>query len=231
MTTDEARKLKNREKTRRYRAMRAGDLALKARETELKRKWSASRLEQLARKNRERYHNDPARKKAACEYSVKWREENPERWLAAQKAWRAANRDKLRANYRRHIEKKKQNPECADSRNKRLAAKRAYYQTNKEKLEEQRLKRHAKNPERNTAVLASRRAKKIAAMPKWVERKAVREFYRAAKAKTKETGIAWNVDHIIPLKHPLVCGLHAPANLQLLPALDNKSKSNRFVIA
>jgi hypothetical protein len=36
------------------------------------------------------------------------------------------------------------------------------------------------------------------------------------------------VDHIIPLSHPLVNGLHIPSNLQYLPRLVNQQKSNIF---
>ena len=36
------------------------------------------------------------------------------------------------------------------------------------------------------------------------------------------------IDHIVPLKHPDVVGLHVRANLQYLPDTNNKSKRARL---
>lgn len=38
----------------------------------------------------------------------------------------------------------------------------------------------------------------------------------------------YSVDHIIPLNHPDVCGLHVPCNFQYLTVEDNANKGNKF---
>lgn len=60
------------------------------------------------------------------------------------------------------------------------------------------------------------------ATPRWVDRAALKEIYLKAQAEKKV------VDHIIPIHHNSVCGLHVPWNLQLLSNTENCSKSNKF---
>jgi hypothetical protein len=68
------------------------------------------------------------------------------------------------------------------------------------------------------------------ATPPWVRLEDLSPFYKERDRLTKETGIPHEVDHIIPLRHSLVCGLNVPANLQVSYAADNRSKSNKFEI-
>ena len=72
------------------------------------------------------------------------------------------------------------------------------------------------------AACARRRAAKLNATPAWADRQAIAAVYAEAAAK------GMHVDHIVPLKSKLVCGLHVPWNLQVLPGPENIRKSNRF---
>jgi hypothetical protein len=66
--------------------------------------------------------------------------------------------------------------------------------------------------------------------PNWANKNEIKELYEESKRLTKETGIKHHVDHIIPLRHPLVCGLHIRANLRIITATENIIKSNDFII-
>ena len=71
--------------------------------------------------------------------------------------------------------------------------------------------------------LRTRRAKQ--AKPKWLDEWQlfyIEELYDLARLRKLE------VDHVIPIKHKLVCGLHVPWNLQLLTRSENAKKSNKF---
>lgn len=100
---------------------------------------------------------------------------------------------------------------------------------------EQRLKANAlgkawreKNPEKCSDSGAQKRARRLRATPKWSDPAARMFFYKLARRLTKETGTAYHVDHIIPLKSNRVCGLHCEANLQVIPATENMQKHNSW---
>ena len=60
--------------------------------------------------------------------------------------------------------------------------------------------------------------------PPWADKKAIRKMYLEASRRGLE------VDHVVPLKNPLVCGLHVEGNLQLLTPLENGRKRNNFEV-
>ena len=81
-----------------------------------------------------------------------------------------------------------------------------------------------------TVAGARQRALKFRATPDWVDKHSFYKIYKEALKLSQETGIIHHVDHIVPLKHHLVCGLHVPWNLQVLTQSENCSKSNKFEV-
>jgi 5-methylcytosine-specific restriction endonuclease McrA len=75
---------------------------------------------------------------------------------------------------------------------------------------------------------AKRRATKIKASVAWANREKIAEIYSESQKIIETTGILHQVDHIVPLNHKLVCGLHNEFNLQILTKTENLSKKNRY---
>ena len=67
-----------------------------------------------------------------------------------------------------------------------------------------------------------RKADQRKARVSWACMETITDFYREAKY------LGWHIDHIIPLKHPRVCGLHVENNLQALSPEENMRKGNRW---
>jgi hypothetical protein len=133
-------------------------------------------------------------------------------------------------------EYRKQNPHIVKGQIQRALAKaperfkeydrKSYWQNRDKRIAKSR-RWNVANKEAFAAREAARRAAQKAATPTWADWDAIEAVYLAAAQRTQETGALHHVDHIVPLKSALVCGLHVPANLQVLPAFDNQSKSNR----
>lgn len=71
-----------------------------------------------------------------------------------------------------------------------------------------------------------RRQSERRATPKWADRKAIAAVWKASRKLTQDTGIQYSVDHVVPLLHPMVCGLHVETNLAIMTLSDNIKKSN-----
>ena len=126
--------------------------------------------------------------------------------------WQSENPDKKNLNqanyYRRHIQK--------------ILAYHDYYRENNKAEIKTRQQDYAKRfPEKNRAKAALRRAALRRAAPPWIDVHEIEKIY----ANCPE---GHDVDHIIPLQHERVCGLHVPQNLQYLPSSTNRSKGNKF---
>ena len=87
-------------------------------------------------------------------------------------------------------------------------------------------------PEALQAKGARYRARKHQAYPSWLSKEddsKIKSIYKMCKSISEKTRIEHHVDHIIPLKHDLCCGLHVPWNLQIITKQDNLIKSNKLI--
>jgi hypothetical protein len=119
----------------------------------------------------------------------------------------------------------------ATHREKHNQRSRDYYTANLAK-ERRRIAAWIKeNPALVNLYSAARRARYKACTPQWLtpsQRQQMLDAYAFARAWTLATGVKHDVDHIIPLRGKQVSGLHVPWNLRIIPAHENRKKSNRL---
>lgn len=149
------------------------------------------------------YAANPEKVRASAK---RWSDANPEKVALYRSAWRIRNPEKIaelsRLDWLQHCEK-------------RRAGKAAWRKA---------------NPARCAQHVRARQARLLEAMPAWADPDEILKFYAAAKMMQKLTGEKWHVDHYYPLRGKLVCGLHVPANLRVIQAHINQSKSNRHPV-
>lgn len=101
----------------------------------------------------------------------------------------------------------------------------------KEKKREYAKRRYKKNKSLYQAQEKLRRNRlKLCNVSTEEGNKRIKLKYLEAQRLTLETGVEYVVDHIVPLRHPLVSGLHTDANLRVITAAENLAKGNSFSI-
>ena len=145
-------------------------------------------------------------------YSAKFAKQNPEVRKLSQKKWQQNNLDVIR-NWR------------AANKDKVSANNRKYALSHSKSLKERNRNRlrtvYAHNPSSFVGFSIKNRAPSGKAFVKWADKEKIREIYL-----NRPKGC--HVDHIVPLKNDLVCGLHNEFNLQYLTVSENATKRNRF---
>jgi len=121
----------------------------------------------------------------------------------------------------------------ANNKQRVIDYQKEYVRKNKIKSRAWKKKWVQANPDKVCAKTAQYNAKKIQRTPPWLTAlhlQQIENFYTRSCKLTKETGVQHSVDHIVPLQGKLVSGLHVPWNLQILTAVENSAKGNKFEI-
>lgn len=116
-----------------------------------------------------------------------------------------------------------------NNKDKILNSSREYYQNNSEHVRNRCKNHYENNRHLYRAKSAKRRCLERRAIPPWSDLQVIKEIYKERERISEETGIIHHVDHIIPLQGRLVCGLHVPNNLRIIPAKENLSKHVKFI--
>lgn len=146
---------------------------------------------------------------------------NKEKILAGKKEYYQTNRESI-------IEKKKEYNKGYWERPEIKAHikeyRKEYYKDNKESIVEKK-REYNQRPEvkaRRNHNNKLREVRKMQAVPAWFDKEEVKYIYQLAKERGLE------VDHMVPLKSDLVCGLHVQDNLRCISTELNRRKSNLY---
>ena len=132
---------------------------------------------------------------------------------ARKKDWYYADQERAKKDSRDWYEANKQ---------KAGEAVKQYRSTRKDWFKEYHKKWRDENPAKLLAWCRKYQASKLRAIPAWADQKKIQAIYEEARACGKE------VDHMVPLRSKLVCGLHVENNLEIITSEANNKKGNRW---
>lgn len=177
------------------------------------------------RANSRRYH---ARQKAGLVIPGK------PKWKTRHRSKRTKRQKSLVQKLRNYRAKEwlTENPDRVEKYNKSSAERMAKSRiANPEKHREAHRRNYQKNKPTFMALSTARKKHIKKATPPWVSKRDLRKFYKMSESMTKQTGIKHEVDHIVPLRNRIVCGLNAPINLRIITKDENYKKRNTFIEA
>lgn len=124
-----------------------------------------------------------------------------------------ANKDKCKRYYR-------------DNKKHYIKQAKKWQKENPDKVRDSKAKWRLNNKYKTNEIAAARRQKE--SILRKIYKKECTLIYKECKKLNTERGDIYEVDHIIPLVHKDVCGLHVPWNLQIITRKENRKKSNKI---
>ena len=143
------------------------------------------------------------------------------------KTYRENNREKFKRydkkRYLKHSEEIKARVKKYRINNKEKAYKARDLWTllNRDYVLKKSKEKYQNNKEYYKFQVAKRRATQMSATPKFADLNKIKDIY-------KNCPKGYEVDHIVPLRSNIVCGLHVHWNLQYLTIKENRSKGNKL---